>query len=71
MKKYHVAVEKYPNSSIMGMFGGPLGFSIEYYTASIQDGEAVNAKSLYEAINKDRDEKHKTGDIIAWSLISE
>ena len=31
----------------------------------------VNRDILYEAINKDRDEKHKTGNIVSWSKMEE
>ena len=71
MRKYHVAVEEMPNSSIMGMFGGPLGFSVIYFTCTIVDGQPVNRDALYELINRERDEKHKTGNVIAWSKIEE
>ena len=69
MRKYHVAVEQIPNSSIMGMFGGPMGFSVIYFTCEIPEGQPVNRDTLYELINRERDEKHKTGNVIAWSKI--
>ena len=65
MKQYHVAVESVPDSSIMSMMGG--GFGISYFTATFDDEDPVNAQSLYELINKDRE--HKTGNVIAWSRI--
>ena len=43
MKKYHVAVEQIPNSSIMGMFGGPTGFSVIYFTCDIPEGQPRSA----------------------------
>ena len=69
MRKYHVAVEQIPNSSIMGMFGGPMGFNVIYFTCEIPEGQPVNHDTLYELINRERDEKHKTGNVIAWSKI--
>ena len=71
MRKYHVAVEQFRNSSAFGMFGSPLGFSLVYYTATIADGEPVNAETLYNLINNDNDDKHKTGPVVAWSKIEE
>lgn len=69
MRKYYVAVEEAPNSSVMGMFGGPFGFSVIYFTCEIPDGQPVTPDALYELINKERE--HKTGNIIAWSKIEE
>lgn len=69
MKKYHVAVEKYPNTSALSMFGSPFGFSAIYFEVKAEP--PISAQLLYEAINKDRDEKHKTGNVIAWSEIIE
>ena len=71
MRKYHVAVEERPNSSIIGMFGSPIGFGVIYFTCAIADGQPVNRDTLYELINRERDEKHKTGNVIAWSRIEE
>ena len=51
------------------MFGSLLGFTLKYFTVQI-DGP-INADILYEAINKDRDKKHKTGNIVSWSKIEE
>ena len=67
MIKYHVAVEASPSESIMSMVGG--GFGIKYFTVGMDDGEPVNAETLYELINKDRESK--TGAVIAWSRIEE
>jgi hypothetical protein len=53
----------------MGMFGGPMGFSVIYFTCEIPEGQPVNRDTLYELINRERDEKHKTGNVIAWSKI--
>ena len=53
------------------MFGSPLGFSVLHFTASFDDNDPVNAEILYELINRDRDDKHKTGNVIAWSRIEE
>ena len=69
MKKYHVAVEQYPDTSIHSMFGSPFGFSALYFEVTIEP--PITAQRLYDAINKDRDEKHKTGNVIAWSEIIE
>ena len=67
MKQYHVAVEASPSESIMSMVGG--GFSIKYYTATIDDGQPVNAETLYNLINENQESK--TGPVIAWSKIEE
>ena len=67
MRKYHVAVEASSSESIMSMMGG--GFAIKYFTVGMDDGEPVNAETLYEVINRDRE--HKTGAVIAWSRIEE
>ena len=53
------------------MFGSPLGFSLVYYTATIADGEPVNAETLYNLINKDKEDKEKTGPVVSWSKIEE
>ena len=68
MSKYYVAAEadRYCGA---GMFGSILGFTLKYFTVQIEG--PVNADILYEAINKDRDEKHKTGNIVSWSKIEE
>ena len=50
-------------------FGIILGLTLKYFTVQIES--PVNADILYEAINKDRDEKHKTGNIVSWSKIEE
>lgn len=71
MRKYHVAVEERPISSIAGMFGSPLGFSVIYFICEIPNGQPVNRDTLYELINREKDEKHKTGNVIAWSRIEE
>ena len=65
MTKYHVAVEASPSESVMSMMGG--GFAIKYFTVGMDDGEPVNAETLYELINKDQE--RKTGAVIAWSRI--
>ena len=65
MTKYHVAVEASPSESVMSMMGG--GFAIKYFTVGMDDGEPVNAETLYELINKDQE--RKTGNVIAWSKI--
>ncbi len=67
MRKYHVAVEASPSESAMSMFGG--GFGIKYYTATINDGQPVNAETLYNLINENQESK--TGTVIAWSKIEE
>lgn len=67
MKKYHVAVEKYPDTSALSMFGSPFGFSALYFEVTIEP--PITAQRLYDAINKDQ--KHKTGNVIAWSEIIE
>ena len=67
MKKYHVAVEASPSESAMSMLGG--GFGIKYYTATIDDGQPVNAETLYNLINENQESK--TGPVIAWSKIEE
>ena len=69
MKKYHVAVEAMPQSAFSAF--SPLGFGIKYYTATLEDNQPVNRDTLYELINRERDEKHKTGNVIAWSRIEE
>ena len=51
------------------MFGSPFGFSVIYFEVKAEP--PISAQLLYEAINKDRDEKHKTGNVIAWSEIIE
>ena len=66
-RKYHVAVEASPSESIMSMVGG--GFGIKYYTATIDDGQPVNAETLYNLINENQE--RKTGPVIAWSKIEE
>ena len=68
MSKYYVAAEagRYCGS---GMFGSILGFRLMYFTVKIEG--PVNADILYEAINKDRDEMHKTRNIVSWSKIEE
>ena len=55
----------------MGMFGSPLGFGVIYFTCAIADGQPVDCDTLYELVNRERDEKHKTGNVIAWSKIEE
>jgi len=65
MRKYHVAVEASPSESVMSMMGG--GFGIKYYTATIDDGQPVNAETLYNLINENQE--RKTGPVIAWSRI--
>ena len=67
MIKYHVAVEASPSESIMSMMGG--GFGIKYFTVGMDDGEPVNAETLYNLINKKLE--RKTGPVIAWSKIEE
>ena len=67
MRKYHVAVEASPSESVMSMMGG--GFSIKYYTATIGDGQPVNAETLYNLINENQE--RKTGPVIAWSKIED
>ena len=71
MRKYYVAVEQFHNSGLIGMFGSPLGFSVIYFTVRIPEGQPVNRDSIYQLLNKDRDEKHKTGNVIAWSRIED
>ena len=67
MKQYHVAVEASPSESLMSMVGG--GFGIKYSTATIDDGQPVNAETLYNLINENQE--RKTGRVIAWSKIEE
>ena len=67
MRKYHVAVEASPSESVMSMMGGGVG--IKYYTATIDDGQPVNAETLYNLINANQE--RKTGPVIAWSKIEE
>jgi hypothetical protein len=65
MKKYHVAVEAIQPSAFSAF--SPLGFGIKYYTATIDDGQPVNAETLYNLINENQE--RKTGPVIAWSRI--
>lgn len=67
MKQYHVAVEASPSESVMSMMGG--GFGIKYYTATIDEGQPVNAETFYNLINENQE--RKTGPVIAWSKIEE
>ena len=67
MTKYHVAVEASSSESIMSMMGG--GFAIKYFTVGMDDGEPVNAETLYNLINENQE--RKTGPVIAWSKITE
>ena len=67
MRKYHVAVEASSSESIMSMMGG--GFAIKYFIVGMDDGEPVNAETLYNLINKKLE--RKTGPVIAWSKIEE
>ena len=67
MRKYHVAVEASSSESIMSMMGG--GFAIKYFTVGMDDGEPVNAETLYNLINENQE--RKTGPVIAWSRIEE
>ena len=67
MTKYHVAVEASPSESVMSMMGG--GFAIKYFTVGMDDGEPVNAETLYNVINENQE--RKTGAVIAWSKIEE
>ena len=67
MKKYHVAVEAFQPSAFSAF--SPLGFGIKYYTATIDDGQPVNAETLYNLINENQESK--TGPVIAWSKIEE
>ena len=67
MTKYHVAVEASSSESLMSMMGG--GFAIKYFIVGMDDGEPVNAETLYNLINKKLE--RKTGPVIAWSKIEE
>jgi hypothetical protein len=46
-----------------------MGFNVIYFTCEIPEGQPVNCDTLYELINRERDEEHKTGNVIAWSKI--
>ena len=67
MKKYHVAVEAFQRSALSEF--SPLGFSIKYYTATLEDNQPVNVETLYNLINENQE--RKTGPVIAWSKIEE
>ena len=67
MTKYHIAVEASSSESLMSMMGG--GFAIKYFIVGMDDGEPVNAETLYNLINKKLE--RKTGPVIAWSKIEE
>ena len=68
--RYYVAVERFKPNPFMA-FGGFPGFAIDYFEVTLADDKPVNAQTFYDLINKDKDEKEKTGNVIAWSVIKE
>ena len=64
--KYYVAVEA---SMYHSVFGGFPGFSIMYFEVNI--APPVTAEALYRLINDGKEDKDKTGRVIAWSKIED